>query len=193
MTTQDPGTTDLLVSVADVMQDLRIDALSPGDDYDAQVAEIEDFILMAQSEEERISGSILGNRTLTDYHDCFPTGNTITLNAYPVTAFTSVEYVTDEAGATAAMSSSLYTVDTVSKPARVVLNSTNTWASTAEVANAVRLNYTAGYTSATLPAIFRALLLENIRARYENRDGFMTREPHVLYNLRRSVKEQLYY
>lgn len=88
-------------------------------------------------------------RTLTERFDAFAAA--LPLPCPPLVAVSSVQYV-DTAGDVQTAGSSLYEVDTNTEPGIVRLAYAQTWPTARGVANAVRINYSAGYgTVADVP------------------------------------------
>lgn len=71
----------------------------------------------------------------------------IPLPGYPLSSVTSIKYV-DADGATQTLDSGVYSIDTRSKPGRVVLAYNQHWPSTRWQPNAVIVQYVCGYASA---------------------------------------------
>ena len=95
----------------------------------------------------------------------------------PLISVTSIQYI-DLNGDTQALSSSVYTVDTVSN--RVLLAYGQTWPSTRSVENAVTITYQAGYDSGNspqddtaIPSAIKAAILLMVGSLYENRQEVM--------------------
>lgn len=84
----------------------------------------------------------------------------------PIAAFTYV----DPNGATQALSSSVYSVDTITEPGRVHLAYGQAWPLTREQWNAVVIRYTLGWSVPNVPAPIKHALLLQVSAMYENRD-----------------------
>jgi uncharacterized phiE125 gp8 family phage protein len=106
--------------------------------------------------------------------DQFPAENTIKLPLAKAQSVSSVQYI-DSAGDTQTLSSSNYTTDLDSRPARIVLKSNQSWPSTTEVPAAVTIAYVAGYANAAgVPANAKALLKALVGTRYENRELVLT-------------------
>lgn len=97
--------------------------------------------------EHEISSSIV-QRTTTVYLDEFPCGD-IEIRLPPVQSITSITYL-DGAGASQTLSSSLYRVDTTSKPGRIMPEYGELWPETYCVNKAVTIVAVTGPTSASL-------------------------------------------
>lgn len=93
--------------------------------------------------------------------------NTIRLEQIPAQSVTNVKYIT---GATlTTLSPSLYTVDVVGKPGRIVLVQGNDWPATDCVPNAVQITFVAGY--ATPDAMWQQAIFWLCGHCYENREA----------------------
>lgn len=102
--------------------------------------------------------------------DAFPdAGDAISLLMPPVVSVTSVQY-RDETGAAQTLSASLYLADVVSEPGRIVLVPTAAWPETDGGANAVWVDYVAGYAAGALPATLRGWVLAAVAEMYQNRE-----------------------
>jgi len=95
--------------------------------------------------------------------------NYIVLPRSPVTSVTSVSTFND-ADTESTMASSKYYVDNVSEPARIVLRQGETFPTALRVANAIKVVYVSGYTSAyAVPEPIRMGMLQHIAYMYEHR------------------------
>ena len=95
--------------------------------------------------------------------------NYITLPRAPVTSVTSVSTFNDSDTETT-MAASRYYVDSVREPARVVLRQGETFPTALRVANAIKVVYVAGYTSAyAIPEPIKLGMLQHIAYLYEHR------------------------
>jgi uncharacterized phiE125 gp8 family phage protein len=90
---------------------------------------------------------------------------------------THVKY-TDIDGTTATLSSSLYTVDTVSVPGRIVLKNGQSWPSvTLNAVNPIEVQFVTGYgAAAAVPQDVRNALLLTVGHLYENRENYVISE-----------------
>lgn len=99
---------------------------------------------------EEITGRAFLTQTWKLGLDAFPCddeyGGTIELPKPPLISVDSITYV-DTNGVTQTLSSSLYTVDAISEPARVVPAYGTAWPSTRAVPNAVIVQFTCGYSA----------------------------------------------
>ncbi len=95
--------------------------------------------------------------------------NYISLPRAPVTSVTSVSTFNDSDTETT-MAASRYYVDNVREPARIVLRQGETFPSALRVANAIKVVYVAGYTSAyAIPEPIKMGMLQHIAYMYEHR------------------------
>ena len=95
--------------------------------------------------------------------------NHIVLPTSPVVSVTSVSTFNDDDTETT-MAASRYYVDNVREPARIVLRKGETFPTALRVANAIKVLYVAGYTSAfTVPEPIRMGMLQHIAYLYEHR------------------------
>lgn len=102
--------------------------------------------------------------------DNFPWGDTLRLTHGPVTSLTSIKYDSDsDENSDTTLSSSLYWTDLDSDIARVVIK--DSWPSTYDKPNAVRITYDAGYGSAgsNIPQPLKQAMLLILAHLYENR------------------------
>ncbi len=112
---------------------------------------------------ERYLGRSLSVQTWALSLDAF--ADEIELGHGPVTVVSSVKY-RDTAGAEQTLSASVYTLDLVSDPQRVLLADGESWPEVLDAVNAVTVTFTAGYTVA-IDDIRLALLLA-VQAWFEN-------------------------
>lgn len=98
--------------------------------------------------------------------DAFPVG-ALMLEFPPVTSVVSVEYV-DTDGALQVMDEEDYSLDSSLIDPWII--PVDTWPATADVANAVRVTYEAGYDAVTIPPSARAALLLLLGHLFENRE-----------------------
>lgn len=111
--------------------------------------------------------------------DEFP--DVIELPYPPLASVTSIVY-TDSDGDPQTLSSSVYTVDTVSAPGRVYLAYGQSWPSVRSIRHAVTVTYTAGYgaSGSSVPENIRAALRILVAHYYEAREGESGAVPDVV-------------
>lgn len=95
----------------------------------------------------------------------------ILLPRWPVTSVSSITYI-DSSGTSQTLSSSDYTVDIYSKPARITKAYGIVWPTLQSVPNAVTVQFVAGYaTAAAVPSIIKQALYLLIGHYNENREA----------------------
>jgi Phage gp6-like head-tail connector protein len=98
------------------------------------------------------------------------TGFEIFLDHCPVQTVDSITY-TDGDGNAQTLSPSLYKLDTITEPCRIVPAYGTTWPATRNEINAVSVSYTTGYGNASaVPDPIKGWMLLRIGAMYENRE-----------------------
>lgn len=150
------------VTLAEAREHCRID----NDDENRALIRM---IQTAREQVENDTSRSLITQTLRLYMDAFPAGDYIALSRPPLATVTSVQYV-DTAGATQTFSSGDYIVDVAREPGRVVLAYGESWPTARAQVNAVQVNYTAGWTTTTIPAAAKHLVLLWVAHFYENRE-----------------------
>lgn len=107
------------------------------------------------------------------YLDAFPPGS-IVLPRPPVVSLTHVKYY-DIGGTLQTLSGTYYTLDTISEPGRVRLNTSYSWPSTQAIENAVVVRYVAGYASAALvPESIKTWIKLRVKSLFDNRDAVIS-------------------
>lgn len=168
------------LALQEVKEYLRVD-----DSTDERI--VRPFIESARKIAEEHIGRALMSQTFTLFIDAFNevenplwegtrTGpylnyykNYVVLPKPPVTSVTSVSTFNDS-DTEATFASSKYYVDTAREPARIVLRQGETFPVALRVANAIKVVYVAGYTSAYLvPEPIRMGMLQHIAYMYEHR------------------------
>ena len=140
----------------------QIKALIPiiSPDHDARIASL---ITGFRLEAEQITGRSLATNTYQIKLDKFP--HEIRLLWPPIVSVQSVQYV-DTNGTTQTLSSALYVVDSHSAPGWILPAANTDWPDTYDTANAVTVNYTAGYGAAA-PETVRLWLSNRIREKID--------------------------
>lgn len=155
------------VSATEAKLHLRVDH-SEDDTY------IGGLITMAREYVEGIKGRALITQTLEQTLDGFPSsGGPIRLSRPPLQSVTSVTYHDADGATSTVLASSVYYVDTVSHPGRLVLHDGESWPSdTLRPGNGVVVRYVAGYgTAATaVPEIDIHLCKLLVTQFYQNRE-----------------------
>ncbi len=125
---------------------------------------------MAEQETNRS----LATKTWQMALDSFPAE--IELPWSPLIAVTEISYV-DPDGDSQVLAPSAYSVDAKSEPAWVLPAVDTDWPDTQEVANAVLVNYTTGYSDAALiPQSVRTWILAQVRHFYDNPGAMVGRD-----------------
>jgi uncharacterized phiE125 gp8 family phage protein len=131
------------------------------------------FIKTARLAAENITRRALITQTLELVLDAFPPAG-IFLPLPPLQSVTSVKYI-DEDGVEQTLSTDLYDVDTDSEPGKVVLESGESWPTTYDQVNAVRVRYVAGYGAASaVPEDVKTWMKLRVGTMYENREAIIT-------------------
>lgn len=124
---------------------------------------IDGLITAAREYAQHYASTSIGSQTLEMALDEFPEEDYIDLDMPPVTSVTSIKY-TDTAGVEQTMSTSYYALSTYGDSRRVSLTYGNSWPTTREEPNAVRIRYAAG--AATLPKAVKSGMLLHVDLHY---------------------------
>ena len=153
---------ELPIVVADVKQWLVIEHTDDDPLIVSMIAQATNFV-------EQYTAQALLTQTYTYYADCF-NGN-LELDITPIQSVVVNYDDTDNAEQT--LPATDYYADLVSYPS--ILSPINSWPSTYDKPNAIRVFVTAGYTSAALiPEAIKTGILLLIAHLYENRSGVIT-------------------
>lgn len=207
--------TVLPVTLAEVKNAIKLDTSVTSDD-----AFLFGLIRMATDSCQDYTGLSLASQTWNLVLDCFPvmaeewwdgvrqgayvreSRSYIEIDKSPVISVTHVKTYSDADAATT-FAASKYYVDTVSKPARVVLRNAETWPSDVlRSANGIEIQFVAGYGTSqnAIPQGLRQGILSHIATAYEHRgdmmspDGSFLEVPPIpvqsiiLYNSKRVVR-----
>lgn len=153
------------LTTAEVMAHCRID-IDEGDMVSA-------YIAAARWLAETIADCQLMPATWKLYMDEFP--DEIRVPRPPLSSVTSITYV-DSTGTTQTLSSALYSVDTFSRPGRIVPAYGETWPSTRGTQNDVIVTFVAGFGSTNdaavgaMPKELKLGMLHLVAHWYENRE-----------------------
>jgi uncharacterized phiE125 gp8 family phage protein len=154
------------VSLADMRVQCSIDAADTGEDALLAIA-----IVAAREEAEHELQRALINQTWELRLDAFPAAE-IRLDKAQARSITSVMYV-DAAGDLQTLSSGAYVLDSSTAPGWLLPAAGTSWPATADVANAVRVQFVAGYgaTADAVPASVRYWIMVNVATRYAQREA----------------------
>lgn len=137
-------------------------------------ATVQLLIQAAREIAEARLGKVLVTQTWDLYLDAFPGGD-IVIAKYPLLSVTSVKY-TPEGASQATVTSATYSVDIISKPGRIVLQTGYSWPSDVLIeVNGVVVRFVAGYgaTAESVPAFIRQAILLLVSDLYENRESYV--------------------
>lgn len=150
------------------------------------------WITAAREVAEQYTGRALATQTLELALDEFPDADdcssVIELPMPPVASITSVKY-TDTAGTEQTISGSAYALSLYGDSRRLAPTYGNTWPSTQDVPDAVRVRYVTGYT--TTPKAVKAAILLMVGWLEQNRGEAMSTDdvqPAAAKNLLGTVK-----
>lgn len=152
--------TALPVSLAECKAICRIEA-----DETQFGTELELYRQAAHDHVAELLGSALGESTWLLTLDAF--SDAIELPRGPVTAVGAFEYL-DADGNAQAVDPAAYVTDLVSEPQWIVRASDASWPTPLDTVNAVTVQFTAGYTGATLPNGLKMALLGLVKHWFEN-------------------------
>lgn len=163
-------------------------------DHDDENALIEAKLVSARKYVERFIGRPLISTTYELVYDAFPVGS-ITLPKAPLRSVTSVKYVAAATSLEATLSEASYTADIDSDPGRIVPPSAG-WPATADVPNAVRIRFIAGYGDAPedVPEPLREAILQLAAQLFEHREAALYGEsaasiPHGVGDILSAYRE----
>jgi len=146
---------------------LRVD-LTDEDAY------IDQLITAARLEAEDLMERALITQTWELFLDCFPVNSRtpILVSRPPLISVTTIKYI-DAAGAEQTWPAADYKVDNKRHPARIFPAFDKTWPTTRSEANAVTIEYQAGYgpNAQDVPENIRHAIKLILTERYENRGG----------------------
>lgn len=152
-------------------------------DFDS---ELSDLLTAARKQVEHDAHIRLITQTVELSLDVFPLGDTIELRQLPVQSVTSVKYVNDFDQTETTFSSSLYNVDTTSKPARITLLEDEDWEDTEpQWPGAVTITFVAGYgsTAASVPVEAKLAIVEWVRSHWGDCSGDMAKYKNLVNTL----------
>lgn len=170
------GTTELPVSLADVKAACRLS--STGTDEDSFLS---GKILTAARVIEGASNRAMLRKQYDFVLDRAPGCGYIKLPVAPLVSVDSIVGI-DTDGAETTLSTAAYTADTASEPGRVLLNSGYAWPSGLRDYAALRVRFTAGYSTQAsgIPDPLRTAVEQFVAHLYEHRgDGSMEFPPVV--------------
>jgi uncharacterized phiE125 gp8 family phage protein len=154
------------ISLAEAKTHLRVT-------HSLEDALITSLITAAREMCEQKIGRSLIQTTWEVVLDCFP--DEIRLDMPPILAVASLKYI-DANGTLQTWGAGNYYVDKDREPGWVLPAFGVSWPDTREQANAVRVQYTAGYgvDATTVPVALKSWILVTIGTLYENRESLIT-------------------
>lgn len=149
------------ITLAETKLALRIE-------HDIDDSKLSGDISSAREEVEKITHRQLISAQYRYSLDCWPLHGIICPPRARLISVESIKYI-DNDGILQTLDSSAYTVDTDSEPGRIVPAWGETWPSTRQELNAVRIEYTAGYANAAaVPHKIKQFMIMLIGAWQEN-------------------------
>jgi uncharacterized phiE125 gp8 family phage protein len=155
------------VSLAEAKLHLRVD-------HDADDALIASLVSAAREECEHLLERALAPQTLQLLLDEWPAE--IRMPKPPLVAVTSVQYV-DASGVLVSLPADQYALDQGQEPSWVLPAMDADWPETALVANAVRVEYVAGYEAADCPPLIKQWIKLRVGTLYAYREADAERAP----------------
>jgi uncharacterized phiE125 gp8 family phage protein len=129
---------------------------------------VQDLIAQAEAKVAEYTGLALGEQTWKLVLDAF--SDAIELPRGPVLAVAAADFTyVDSGGASQQVDPALYTLDLVSSPAWIVRDSDASWPATLDAVNVVSVQFTTGFTVATLPASIKRAVLTLVARWYDDR------------------------
>lgn len=128
------------------------------------------YVKAAREAAEHELGRALVSQTWEQTLDAFPAGE-IQLGKPRALSITSVQYI-DTAGDLQTLSPSAYTLDAATSPGWLLPAVDTSWPDSADVVNAVRIRFVAGYGAASdVPAAVRQWMLLTVATMYAQREA----------------------
>lgn len=129
---------------------------------------ITSLITAAREQCEHILQRSLITQTWEKVLDAFPCDEDIELLNPSIIAITSIKYIDKTTALEVTLASNQYSLDKDSEPGWVMPATGITWPATLDIANAVRVRYTAGYGDATtVPAGIKNWILLAVKELYD--------------------------
>lgn len=150
------------------LAEARAHAVPFGTGDDTMISNI--LIPAARRAAEQETARSLASSIWEVWLDAFP--DEIELPHPPILAITEVTYV-DADGVTQTLSPTAYSLDAKSEPGWLLPAVGTTWPATQDVANAVKVRYTAGY-GADCPAEVKLWILAQVHHFYDNRSAVLS-------------------
>lgn len=154
------------------------------------VSEVKDYLKVDSSADDTLIGTLItAARQWVENHCAIALlpqtaiqiwgtlGGEMNLALSPLRSVSAITYL-DAGGTQQTLAASVYSVDSISTPARVNLAYGQTWPSTYDTTNAASAIFTAGYDAASaVPAAIKQALMLTIADMYDNRTDYVKRLP----------------
>lgn len=168
------------VTLADAKLHLHVD--DSGED-----ALIQALIASARGQCEHILGRSIMPQTWELVLDSFPADSDIELLNPTIIGITSIKYIDANTGTEVTLAANQYALDKDNEPGWVMPVAGVTWPATADVANAVRVRYQAGYAdAASVPEGIKSWIKLAVGVWYKNREAgveaAITTLPHDFFS-----------
>ena len=158
-------------------------------DYTTDDNLITDLIASARAYAEEYTNTKFFTQTVEEVFDCFPISDSTALELLfsPIQSVSSVTYI-DMSGTNTAWDSANYSTDTFTKPARILPAYGQTWPSTRDTLNAVKVTYLTGYSAVSdIPKPIKQAILLLIGEHYEKRQN----DPQSPFTYKSSAAQHL--
>jgi uncharacterized phiE125 gp8 family phage protein len=155
------------VTLADLKKHVRAEYYSEDDSYLLALAKA------GREYVENFTGKVLAITVFELSLDSFPRGP-IKIEKGPLNSVAAVKYISPETG----LEVDHYQVDAVSDPGWIAPSTIAGWPSTMTTLNAVKIRFTAGYTTA--PAPLKQAILELVGNWFEMREATSLERPSVV-------------
>lgn len=156
-----------LPETALTIEEVRLHCRLDADDITQDVP-LQGYMRSAEEAARKIADRTCLEGPWIQYMDAFP--SEIVLQNSPCVSVTSIKYI-DQNGTEQTLSSSLYTTDLISEPARINPSYGNFWPVTRCQTNVVYVQYVAGYADATtVPPDMKTGMAHLIAHWFENRE-----------------------
>lgn len=152
---------------------------------------IASLIVAAREMAETYTRRAFVTQTWKMFLDAFPCGSAIELPRAPLQSVTHVKAY-DDADAVTTFAASNYYVDSATRPGRIVLREASSWPDAARVANAVEIQFVAGYgNAAAVPNQIKQAILMTVAHLYEHRGDASVDMPETACALLTAHKDWL--
>jgi uncharacterized phiE125 gp8 family phage protein len=141
-------------------------------DHEEENALVDGYIGAARAQCEHILGRSIMPQTWELVLDSFPLDGDIELLNPTIISITSIKYIDANTGTEVTLAVNQYALDKDNEPGWVMPAAGVTWPATADVANAVRIRYQAGYAdAASVPESIKSWIKLAVGVWYKNREA----------------------